>query len=201
MQSLRIQRFLVAVKHVHCRKVCITDTYDDDCEWVATATHNLINCLLNVVNYSISDYQKYLELLIAVATRIRLGHVVHGVQDAREVGRAVEIHDVHAVLVVVDDSLKTIDLWIENVTIHREAVVRTLVVWGHTSTEAKKIYLFVGVVVLQDTPDLIDHLKVLIARRVKIVQRFWRGGLPIAQREVDSDREVDVATAENVLEE
>lgn len=195
------KRLVVSIKHVHSGKVCVTDPDDDDSQRIIAASDNLVNRLLNVINDTVSDDQQNLKLLVAIATRVSLRDVVHGVENAAEVGGPVQIHNVHAVLVVLHDSLKSFNLRVEDVAVHRKTVMCALVVWGNSGTKSEQIDLLIGVVVLEDTADLVDHLKVLVAGWVKIVQRFRGAGVPVTQREVDSDREVNITAAKNVLEE
>lgn len=200
-ERLGVESFVITVKHVHGGEVRIADANDNDRQWVVAASDNLVDRLLNVVDDTVGDDQQHLELLVAIAAWVGLSHAVHCVEDAAEVRGPVQIHDVHAVLVVVHDSLEPIDLRVEDVAIHRETVVRALVVWGHAGTETEKIDLFIGVIVLQDTADLVNHLQILVAGRVKVVERLRGAGVPITQREVDRDGQVNIAAAKNVLEE
>lgn len=161
----------------------------------------MVNRLLNVINDTVSDDKQNLKLLVAIAAWVSFSHVVHSVEDAAEVSGPVQIHDVHAVFVVLHDSLKPVDLRVEDIAVHREAVMRALVVWGDSGTESKQIDLLIGVVVLEYAADLVDHLKVLIAGWVEIMQRLRGAGVPVTKREIDSYREVNITASKNVLEE
>lgn len=72
-------------------------------------------------------------------------------------------------LVVLDDILQPINSWIEDITVHSEAVRCSLSIWWNTAAKAEQVDLLVGVVVLQNSTNLVDHLKVLIALHIKIV--------------------------------
>ena len=161
----------------------------------------MVNRLLYVIYDTVSDNEQNLKLLVAIAPRVSLSDVVHCVENTAEVGGPVQIHNVHAVLVVLHHSLKSVNLRVEDVAVHRETVMCALVVWGDSSTESEQIDLLIRVVVLKDTADLVDHLKVLVARWVEVVQRFRGAGVPVTQREIDSDGEVNITAAKNVLEE
>ena len=72
----RVERLFVAIKDVHCVKVGVAHPHDDDAHWEGGASHDLIDCLLEVANDAISDDQKNIESLIGLADVHLLCHAV-----------------------------------------------------------------------------------------------------------------------------
>ena len=69
---LRVEGLLVGIELVHCTKVCVTHSHDNDREREVGATYNLINSLLHVIDDTISDYDQNVILLVF------LSHVFRG---------------------------------------------------------------------------------------------------------------------------
>lgn len=67
------------------------------------------------------------------------------------------------------------------------------------AAETKQIYLFVGVIKLQDRADLLNYLQVLIFHHAEVVQGFSLLRVAVTHSEVNSDVEVHSATAKHVL--
>lgn len=84
----------------------------------------------------------------------------------------VQVDGGQASLVLVNDFFQTEDSRVEYVTIHREAVSGPRRVGRHAATEPKKVDPLVSIVVLQDTADRLDHLKILVLHKVKVVKGF-----------------------------
>ena len=76
--------------------------------------------------------------------------VVHFVKHIGKVGRAVEIDVLEASLVTVDNFLNAVDTWVEDVSVHGEAVTGSRWVGRHSATKAIQVDEFVAVVVLED---------------------------------------------------
>ena len=116
-------------------------------------------------------------------------------------GRAVKVNICQVVFVVLHYFLQVLDSWVENVTIHCEAVSCSLRVWWNTTTEAEQIYPLISVVVLENATNLVDDLKVMVLLHVKVVERFTGSWVPILKSEIDGDGEVDLTAPENVFKE
>lgn len=85
---------------------------------------------------------------------------------------AVQIDILNSSLVVLDDGIKSINSWIENVTIQSEAVGSSVVIWWNSTTKSIKIYLFVGIVELKNAADSLNSLEVLVSVWIEVMQRI-----------------------------
>jgi len=70
LESARVQGFFVAIERVHVGKVSIANSNDDNRQRKTRTTHNLVNRLSHVVDDSVGDQQKDLELLIHLSCRL-----------------------------------------------------------------------------------------------------------------------------------
>lgn len=199
--GLTVKSFLITIKLVHHREVSVTHTHNNYGKRVVGASHDLVNGLSQIVDYTIGNDQQHLELLIVVVSRVCLTDVINGLQDRAEMGRTVQVNIRQAVLVVSHRFFEASNSRIETVTVHREAVSRSLAVWRHTSTEAKQIDVLVSVVVLQNAAHRLHHLQVLVLRHVEVVKRIGGVRRTITQSEINCDRQINVATSEDVLQE
>ena len=102
-------------------------------------------------------------------------------------GRAVKVNICQVVLVVLYYFLQVLDSWVEDVTIHCEAVSCSLRIWRYATSEAEQIDPLISVVVLENATNLVDDLKVLVLLHVKVVERLTGSWVPIRQSEIDSD--------------
>jgi len=102
---------------------------------------------------------------------------------------------------VGDDLVDAVDAWVEDVSIKSEAVGRPVSVGWHSAAKTVQVDLLVAIVELQDIANTLDSLQVLIALHIQEMKRVWLSWVTIGRSEVDSERQVNLATAENVLEE
>ena len=72
--------------------------------------------------------------------------------------------------------------------------------WWHRCTKAKDWDLLVRVVVLQDVAHGLDGVKILVFVHVEIVERISIRGVTIAQRKVDCDAQLNLASTKDVLQ-
>ena len=100
-----------------------------------------------------------------------------------------------------DDLVDAIDPWVEDVTIEGETVGSPVCVRWHSAAKTVQVDLFVAIVELQDIANTLDSLQVLIALHIQEMKRVWLSWVTIGRSEVDSERQVNLATAENVLQE
>jgi len=170
--GVRIEGLLITVKLIHSGEVSIADTHDDDSQGVIRASDNLVDRLAHVINHTISDDQKHLELLIVVVAWISLTDIVDSVEDRTEVGGAVQVDIGQIVLVVLYNFFQVVDSGVEDVTVHGEAVRCSLGVWRNTAAEAEQVDSLVSVVILENSTHLVDNLKVLVTRHVKVMEGF-----------------------------
>lgn len=131
--------------------------------------------MVHIINHTISNDEKNLELLILVITWVGLAHIVDAVENRPEMSWTVQVDIVvaDAVLVVLDHIVQIVYTWIKNVAIHGEAVRSALTVGRDTTTEAEQVDLLVRVVVLEDAANLVDHLQILVPVHVEVVQTVW----------------------------
>lgn len=149
----------------------------------------MVNRFVHVIDNAIGDNEQNLELLVAVAAWISLTHIVHGVKDGAKVRWTIQVDVavIDAVLVVIYNVIEIVHSWIEDVSVHREAVRSNLGIWSDTTSEAEKIDLLIGVVVLKNTTDGVDNLQVLVLIHVEVMKRFWVVWRAIGKREVNSN--------------
>lgn len=100
-----------------------------------------------------------------------------------------------------DDLVDAVDAWVEDVTIKSETVGRSVSVRWHSAAKTVQVDLLVAIVELQDVANTLDSLQVLIALHIQEMERVWLSWVTIGRSEVDGERQVNLATTENVLEE
>jgi hypothetical protein len=76
------------------------------------------------------------------------GHVVHKFEDGREVCGAIQLAIPNGILVAVKNALNAIALWVKDVAIYSETMVRLVSQWRHRSSKTKGRNLLIRVVVL-----------------------------------------------------
>ena len=111
-----------------------------------------------------------------------------------------ELCDLQAAMVGLDNSFDAVAFWLEIVTIHSKLVI------GHRealNASAKAICRnkLIRVVVLKNSADRFQGLKILVLVNVFVMQRIRIICLPVGSSEVNSDDQVQLAAAEDVLEE
>lgn len=72
------------------------------------------------------------------------------------------MHVIDSVFIGFNHAVKPIAFWRENITVQREAVVRSIGVGWDRGTKAEQRNLLVVVVVLQDVANTLDSLKILV---------------------------------------
>ena len=73
-------------------------------------------------------------------------------------------------MIALDDLLDSIDTWVEDVTIHGEAVGTSTVIGRDCATKTIQIDHLVTVVELEDIADGLNRLQVLVLLRVEEVE-------------------------------
>ena len=124
--SLGVERHLVSVKDIHALEVVAAHAYNDDTQGEVAASHDLVNCLLHVIDDSVGDDQQDLVLLVHLIYLLALCHIVDELNYWSKVGWAVEIHIFQGILVGLNNAVKTIDFRVENVAIQGEAMRSTV---------------------------------------------------------------------------
>lgn len=140
---LTVERFIVRIKDIHRGEVSRTNTNYDDGKGVVTSTHDFIDSSLHVIDDSVSDDQQDVVLLVCLGDCLRLGHLIHQVQDRSKVSRSIQIDRVNGFFVGFNYTVDSIDLRVKYVAVQGETVVGSLGVWRHGGTEAEHRDLFV----------------------------------------------------------
>lgn len=177
--SIRVECLIVTIEGVHRLEVSIADSDDDDGKGQGRATDDFINSLLHVTDYTIGDDHQDVELLVHLVNAVRLGVVVHLVDNISKVGGSVEIAVLECPLVAIDNLRDAVDSRAENITVEGEAVRCAVSIGRHCATETVQVDKLVAVVELKDVSNGSDGLDVLVPLRVKEVQRIWRRGRTI----------------------
>ena len=121
-EGARVERLIVAIERLHRLEVGVTHTNDDDGQGVLGATHNLVNGLVHVADYAISNDDQDVELLIHLGDLVRFDIAIDLINDIGEVSRAVQLAAIESTLIALYDLLDTIDTWVEDVAVEGEAV-------------------------------------------------------------------------------
>lgn len=199
--DVRVKGRLIGIELIHGGEVSTTDSHNNDGEGQLRPVHNLIDCLLQVTDDSIGDDEQDVVLLIGLVDAHILSHLVHELDNGREVGGPVQVDSVDGVFVDVHDPLDTVDLRVEDVTVQGEAVVCSVAVGWDCGAKTKDRDLLVGVVVLEDASNRLNRLEVLVLVHVEVMERVGLRGLPIRQGEVNGDCQANLTATEDVLEE
>jgi len=106
------------------------------------------------------------------------------------VGGSIQVHVVvaDAVLVVLHNLVQVMHARVEDVAVHGEAVGCALTVWQDAATETKQVDTLIGVVVLQNAANLVNHLQVLVPAHIPVVQRVGVRRMSVRKCEVNCDR-------------
>lgn len=72
--------------------------------------------------------------------------------------------------IVSDHVVNAVDSWIENVSIHSEAVRGFLTIRWDGAPEAVQVNVLVRVVELENLANALDNLQVLVLKRVEVMQ-------------------------------
>ena len=100
----------------------------------------------------------------------RFDVVIGFINDISEVSRAVQLAVSECLLIALNDLLDTIDTWIEDITIEREAVRASIIIrWDRTAKSIQVDHL-VTVVELEDVANGLNRLQVLVPLRVEEVE-------------------------------
>ena len=135
--------------------------------------YNLIDSLSQIIDYTISDDQKNLELLIVVVARICFTNVVYCFNNWSKMSWAIQINILQTILVISNHFLQVVDSGVKNIAIQCKAMWCSLHVRRDSTSETKQIDFFFRVVELQDPAYLLNHLQVLVFSHVEIMQ--WVG--------------------------
>ena len=73
-------------------------------------------------------------------------------------------------MIALNDLLDSIDTWVEDVTIHCEAMGTSTVIWRDCATKTIQVDHLVTVVELEDIADSLNRLQVLVPLRVEEVE-------------------------------
>lgn len=121
----------------------------------------------------------------------------------RKISGAIELAFVDAVLVGGEDAVYSVALGVENIAVQREAVTGLLALsFDDSGSEAVGWDLLVGIIVLQNVTNRPNRLHVLVFGFVThVMQRLGLVSLLIREREIYGDTEIDLAAAEDVLQE
>ena len=99
---------------------------------------------------------------------------------------AVELNVLQCIFIRLQDAFDTFTLRVKDVTIESKAV-RCGTCMLELCTKAKCWELFVGVVILQNIPNRLKRLIILIFIQIPCMQRIMTTGVTIAQCEVNSN--------------
>jgi len=88
---LRVQWLVIGIKNVHRGEVGFTYSNNDDAERQGASPHNLIDCLLHVVDDSVGDDQKNNVLLVSLGHFKSFCHVVDHAYYFIEVSWPIEV--------------------------------------------------------------------------------------------------------------
>ena len=199
--GLGVECFIIAIERLHRLEVSIADTNNDDGHGHLRTAYDLVNCLIHVADYTVSDDHQDVELLVHLVDWLACDVLIHFVEDLGKVGRSVKLAVANGTLVAIDNLLDAIDARVEDVTVEGEAVGASIHIGWNGATEPVQIDLLVGVVELEDVADALDGVQVLVPIRVHVVERVGGAGVSVGEGEVNSDGQIDRATTENVLEE
>lgn len=197
----RVEGLFVAIKHLHRSEVSIADTHDDYGHRQLGAAHDFVNRLLHIVNHTIGQDQQNVELLSVLRYIGRLGVCIGLLENLAEVGWAVKRTRVEGGLVVRNHLLNAVDARIKDITVKGEAMRGALVERRDRSAKAVQVDHLVAVVELKDVTDAFDGLQVLIASRVKVMERGGLARIAVGEGEVDCHGQINLATAKDILEE
>jgi len=141
----------ISIKLVHGAKICGPNSNNYDGKRKIRAAYDLVDSLLHVVNYSISDDHQNVVFLVYLIHFHVLSHIINKFKDSREVGWTVKRYPLYRILVRLNHAFYTITFWVENVPVKSEAVISCLVVRRNCGAESECGDLFVVVIVLKDT--------------------------------------------------
>ena len=81
----------------------------------------------------------------------------------------VQVHTVDGILVCLHNSLDTVALRVEDITVQCKAVISSRVVWWNRRTKAKGWDLLIVVIVLENVTNRFYSVEVLILLKVKVM--------------------------------
>jgi len=163
------QASTITIKLLHHVKVSVTNTDDDERDWVLRKLVDEVLGLAHIVNGTISQDQHHMVPHLALSA---LHHAIELIEQWCEVGRTLQINGLQRILVGLSDSLDRENGWVLYLSIDREAVADLC--HAHSAVHASKTEGWehsIEVVRLNDCANAIDRLDILVLRS-KSVQRL-----------------------------
>jgi len=91
-------------------------------------------------------------------------------ENFTEVGRTIEAALLQCILIALNNTLHSCNTRIENISVHSEAVRRTVSVRRNGTTKTVKVDHLVRVIELKNVAHILDSLQILVALRIEIVE-------------------------------
>jgi len=150
----------IAIKLLHCRKICSSNTNDDDGAWHLSQLTDQVNRLRHVMDDTIGEQKKD---LVLVCAQLRLNIVLELRQERSEEGWTSEANLGECLPVCIDNSLDSKNIWVLWVAIHGKAVVNTIdAEMSRNTTESKDWEASIVVVWLNNSTDIEESSLVLV---------------------------------------
>jgi len=125
---------------------------------------------------------------------INLSHNLCKVGGSRKTSLA------NSILIALENSINTLNLRIEDVTIESEAVRCFVVHWAYSS-KAIEWELFIRIIIFQDAAYSFYNIIILIALWMPVMERLRTLWVSITCREVNSYLQSDFAASKDVVQE
>lgn len=117
IELLTVKWLIIGIKNIHSLETIISNTDNNDWKRQWRTSHNLVNCLLQVIYNSICNDQQNVILLVSLSHIFSFSHVVYQLNDWREVSWSIKTYIVECVFVRLNYTFKTVNFRIENVSI------------------------------------------------------------------------------------
>ena len=187
--SAGVEHLVVAVQPVHRAEVGGAHAHDHDREGQHGGRNYLLYGLVHVADLPVRQDEQNVVLLRLLAHLLRLNVASNMLDDFGEVGGTGKLDFLQRVFVGGENAFNTLNMWVANVPIEREAVRCSCLhaVARHFCTVAIQIDLVIAVVVLEDLSHVLDCIDVLVLSRIEVMQRGLLIGTAVRRCEVYGD--------------